>query len=73
MFKMIQYSTDFECKIYRKKSRGWPRRMWMDDIYEWSANKTPGEMKRLAADRETWRKMIMTDQPSDKKMAPMNE
>jgi len=54
-----------ECKIYGKKARGRPRRMWMDDIYEWSAKKTYGEVKRLAADIETWKKMILTHQPSD--------
>jgi len=40
-----------EGKIYRKNARGRPRRMWMDDRYEWSANKTYGEVKRQAADR----------------------
>jgi len=54
-----------EGTIYAKKARGRPRRMWTDDIYEWSANKTYGEVKRLAADRETWKKMIMDHQLSD--------
>jgi len=53
-----------EDKIYGKKARRRPRRMGMDDTYE-SANKTYGEVKRLAADGETWRKMIVTHQTSD--------
>jgi len=39
-----------EVKIFGKKARGQPRRIWMDDIYECTANKTYGEVKRLAAD-----------------------
>ena len=40
-----------EGNLHGKKARRRPRRMWMDDICEWSAKKTYGEMKRLAADR----------------------
>ena len=54
-----------EGKIYGKKARGRLKKMWMDDIYEWTAKKTYGEVKRLTADRETWGKIIITRKPSD--------
>jgi len=37
----------------------------MDDLNECTVKKTYGEVKRLAADREIRRKMIMTHLPSD--------
>lgn len=55
-----QQATDFGRQNFGKKAKGRPRRMWIDDICEWLAKKTCGEAKRLAADRETWRKIIMT-------------
>jgi len=47
-----------EGKLYGKKARGRSRRMWINDRYEWSVNETCGEVKRPAADVETWRKML---------------
>jgi len=42
-----------EGNIFGKKAKGQLRRMWLDDIFEWSPSKTYGEVKRLAAGRET--------------------
>jgi len=41
--------------------------MWMDEIYECTAKKTYGEVERLAADREMWRKAIRTDGTKEKR------
>src|SRR6188768_1503011 len=55
-----------EGKIYGKKPRGRPRRIWMDDITEWTGLKrikikpffkTYGEAKRIAEDRKRWKSM----------------
>ena len=58
--KRKQHSTDFGRHNLREESKGRPRRMLMDDNCEWSAKQTYAEVKRLVADRETWRKVIMT-------------
>ena len=47
-----------EGKINGKRGRGRPRRSWMDDIKEWSDQKTYAEVKRKAEDRDVWRVMI---------------
>ena len=49
----------------RKQGDGQEECGWMTSVSEWSAKKTYGEAKRLAADSETLRKMFMTHQPSD--------
>ena len=41
-----------EGKMSGKKPRGRPRRIWMDDITEWTGLKTYGETKRIAEDRK---------------------
>ena len=41
--------------MYGKKPRGRPRRVWMDDITEWTGIKTYGEAKRIAEDRKRWK------------------
>ena len=51
-----------EGKMYGKKPRGTPRRiwiLWMDDITEWTGLKTYGEAKRIAEDRKRWRSMVV--------------
>ena len=48
-----------EGKMYGKKPRGRPRRIWMDDITEWTGLKTYGEAKRIAEDRKRWKSMVV--------------
>ena len=48
-----------EGKMYGNKPRGRPRRIWMDDITEWTGLKTYGEAKRIAEDRERWKSMVV--------------
>ena len=45
--------------MYGKKPRGRPRRVWMDDITEWTGIKTYGEAKRIAEDRKRWKSMVV--------------
>jgi len=51
-----------EGKIRGKRAKGRPRRMWFDDIKEWTVIKDYIEVKRNAEDREAWR--AITRQPS---------
>jgi len=51
-----------EGKITGKKAKGRPKRMWFDDIRQWTMLKDYGEVKRSAEDRITWR--AKTRQPS---------
>ena len=51
-----------EGKFEGKKPRGRPRRMWIDDVLRKLDKTKYQEVKRLAEDRKTWRKM--THQPS---------
>ena len=44
--------------MYGKKTRGRPRRIWMDEITEWTGLKTYGEAKRIAEDRKRWKSMV---------------
>jgi len=48
-----------EGKIRGKRAKGRPRRMWFDDVRQWTMLK---EVKRNAEDCETWR--AITCQPS---------
>ena len=41
-----------------KRSKGRPRRMWIDDIKEWTNVGEHGQLKRKAQYREQWRSMI---------------
>ena len=41
---------------------GRPRRMWFDDVRQWTMLKDYTEVKRNAEDREAWR--AITRQPS---------
>ena len=41
-----------------KRSKGRPRRMWTDDIKEWTNIREYGQLKRKAQCREQWRSMI---------------
>ena len=45
--------------MYGKRPRARPRRIWMDDITEWTDLKTYGEAKRIAEDRERWKSMVV--------------
>ena len=38
-------------KIEGKQERGGPRRMWIDDSYEWTTTKTSGEVKGFGRGR----------------------
>ena len=44
--------------INGKRAQGRPRRMWIDDIKEWTNIKEYGQLKRKAQNREQWRSMI---------------
>jgi len=46
----------------KQKYKGRPRRMWFDDVRQWTMLKDYNEVKRNAEDRETWR--AITRQPS---------
>jgi len=45
-----------------KKAKGGPKRMWFDDIKQWTTLKDYGEVKRSAEDRVAC--MAITRQPS---------
>jgi len=51
-----------EGKMRGKRAKGRPRRMWFDDVRQWTALKDYTEVKRNAEDREAWR--AITRQPS---------
>jgi len=52
-----------EGKIRGKRTKGRPRRMWFDDVRQWTMLKDYTEVKkRNAEDREAWR--ALTRQPS---------
>jgi len=51
-----------EGKIRGKRANGRPRRMWFDDVRQWTMLKDYNEVKRNAEDCETWR--AITPQPS---------
>jgi len=46
-----------EGKISGKRAKGRPRRMWFDDVRQWTVLglKDYNEVKRNAEDREAWR------------------
>ena len=44
--------------INGKRAQGRPRRMWIDDIKEWTNIKEYGQLKKTAQNRERWRSMI---------------
>ncbi|KAG1653793.1 Blastula protease 10 [Nymphon striatum] len=41
-----------------KKDRGRQRRVWGDDLKEWSKSTSIGQVKRQAENRDVWRKMV---------------
>ena len=47
-----------EGKIRGKRPKGRPRRMWFDDVMQWTMLKDYTEVKRNAEDREAWRAVI---------------
>jgi len=51
-----------EGKIRGKRAKGRCRRMWFDDVRQWTVLKDYYEVKRNAEDREAWR--AITRQPS---------
>jgi len=51
-----------EGKIRGKRAKGGARRMWFDDVRQWTMLKHYTEVTRNAEDRETWR--AITRQPS---------
>ena len=55
-------SVILEGKIRGKRAKGRPRRMWLDDVRQWTVLKDCNEVKRNAEDREAWR--AITCQPS---------
>ena len=44
--------------IEGKKGRGRPRRIWGDDIKEWSNGRTMGMAKRLSENKPSWQNMV---------------
>ena len=51
-----------ERKIKGKRAKGRPRRMWFDDVRQWTMLKDYTEVKRNVEDREAWR--AITRRPS---------
>jgi len=51
-----------EGKIVGKRAKGRPRRMWFDDVRQWTMLKDYNDVKRNAEDREALR--AITRQPS---------
>ena len=51
-----------EGKIRGKRAKGRSRRMWFDDVRQWTMLKDYNEVKRNGDDREAWR--AITRQPS---------
>ena len=51
-----------EGKIRGNRAKGRLRRMWFDDVRQWTMLKDYSEVKRNAEDREAWR--AITCQPS---------
>jgi len=51
-----------EGKISSKRAKGRPRRMWFDDVRQWTMLKDYNEVERNAEDREGLR--AITRQPS---------
>jgi len=45
-----------EGKPEGKKASGRPRRTWVNDLLQWTQQIMYHEVKRLAEDREAWRK-----------------
>ena len=56
-----------EGKLEANTAQGRPRRMWLDDIKEWTKLKIYEEIKNLAQDRHPWRACTAACQPSDPK------
>ncbi|GFR59096.1 endonuclease-reverse transcriptase [Elysia marginata] len=54
-----------EGKIEGKRGQGRPRRIWMDDVKEWSGLTSYGDMKRKAENREESRDMVANLQTKD--------
>ena len=48
-----------EGKMYGKRPRGRPRRIWMNDITEWIGLKISSEAKRIAEGRKRWKSMVV--------------
>jgi len=53
-----------EGKIDAHVAQGRPRRIWIDDIKNWTKLDTNEKIKRNAADRLKWRTYTTTFQPS---------
>ena len=49
-----------EGKFEGKRAQGRPRRIWTNDVTEWTKLKDYAEMKRTACDREMWRSIAST-------------
>ena len=49
-----------EGKFEGKRAQGRPRRMWTNDLIEWTKLKDYAEIKRTACDREMWRSIAST-------------
>jgi len=43
-----------EGKIRGKRAKGRPKRMWFDDVRQWTILKDYNEVKRNVEDREAW-------------------
>ena len=54
-----------EGKLDATTAQGRPRRMWLDDIKQWTQLNTYENIKRLAQNRFQWRACTAACQPSD--------
>jgi len=54
-----------EGKLEANTAQGRPRRMWLDNIKEWTQLKTSEDIKNLAQDLHPWRACTAACQPSD--------
>jgi len=54
-----------EGKLEATIAQGRPRRMWLDDIKQWTQLHTCEDIKRLAIGRCQWRVCTKACQPSD--------
>ena len=54
-----------EGKINGKRSKGRPRKTWLDNITEWTAIKNYGIIKRTAENRQLWRNLTVNPLTED--------
>ena len=54
-----------EGKLEATTAQGRPRRIWLDDIKQWTHINTYEDIKKLAQDQYLWRVCTVACQPSD--------